>query len=227
MARPTLLLVHGAWHGSWFWEPLRAELGEFDVRTVDLPSCTGGPDELGDLQDDADTVREALAGIDGPVVVVAHSYGGLPVSEAAGEVSGAPVTHLVYLCAFMLDAGESLLAAAGGTPPPWWEVHERHIVARTPEEVFYNDLDPATASATAARLGLLSRAATETPLTRAAWHDIPSTYVVCERDAAIPSFAQEGMAQRAGTVVHLDAGHSAAMSRPQDVAAVVRTAAGS
>ncbi|WP_433787004.1 alpha/beta hydrolase [Actinomycetospora sp. CA-101289] len=223
MTRPTLLLVHGAWHGSWFWDPLRAELAEYDVRTVDLPSCTGGPDELGGLQDDADTVREALAGIDAPVVVVAHSYGGLPVSEAAGP----PVTHLVYLCAFMLDAGESLLAAAGGTPPPWWEVHERHVVARTPEEVFYNDLDPATAAAAAGRLGLLSRAATETPLTRAAWHDIPSTYVVCDRDAAIPSFAQEGMAQRAGTVVHLDAGHSAAVSRPRDVAAIVRTAAGS
>jgi len=153
--------------------------------------------------------------------VVAHSYGGLPVSEGAGG----QVTHLVYLCAFMLDAGESLLAAAGGTPPPWWEVHERHIVARTPEAVFYNDLDPATAASAAGRLGLLSRAATETPLTRAAWHDIPSTYVVCDRDAAIPSFAQEAMAQRAGTVVHLDAGHSAAMSQPQEVASVVRGAA--
>ena len=225
MPRPTLLLVHGAWHGSWFWEPLISELGEFDVRTVDLPSCTGGPDELGGLEDDAATVRAAIAAIDGPVVVVAHSYGGLPVSEGVSGSDGGQVTHLVYLCAFMLDAGESLLAAAGGTPPPWWEVHERHIVARTPEAVFYNDLDPATAASAAARLGLLSRAATETPLTRAAWHDIPSTYVVCDRDAAIPSFAQEAMAQRAGTVVHLDAGHSAAMSQPQEVASVVRGAA--
>lgn len=115
MPRPTLLLVHGAWHGSWFWEPLISELGEFDVRTVDLPSCTGGPDELGGLEDDAETVRAAIAGINGPVVVVAHSYGGLPVSEGVSGTAGGQVTHLVYLCAFMLDAGESLLAAAGGT----------------------------------------------------------------------------------------------------------------
>jgi pimeloyl-ACP methyl ester carboxylesterase len=223
MPRPTLLLVHGAWHGSWFWEPLRAELGEYEVRTVDLPSCTGGPNEVGGLEDDAEAVRAALAQIEGPVVVVAHSYGGLPVSEAADS----SVTHLVYLCAFMLDAGESLLAAAGGTPPPWWEVHERHIVANTPEAVFYNDLDPATAAEAAGRLGLLGRSATETPLSRAAWHEVPSTYVVCEKDAAIPVFVQEAMARRAGTVVHIDAGHSAAMSRPAEVAAVVRGAASS
>ncbi|GAA4893423.1 alpha/beta hydrolase [Actinomycetospora straminea] len=221
--QPTLLLVHGAWHGSWFWDPLRAELDGFDVRTVDPSSCRNDPEALGDLHADAETVRAALEAIDGPVVVVAHSYGGQPVSEAAGST----VVHIVYLCSFLLDAGESLLGAVGGTPPPWWEVHETHIVARTPEEVFYNDLDEATATAAAGRLGLLSRAATEQPLTRAAWHDVPTTYVVCDRDAAIPPFAQEAMAGRAGTVVHVDAGHSAAVSQPAEVAAIVRRAAGS
>lgn len=220
MARPNVLLVHGAWHGSWFWEPLRAELGELEVHTVDLPSCVGGPDEVGDLWADVAAVEQALSEIEGPVVVVAHSYGGLPVTEAAvGRAA-----HLVYLCAFMLDAGESLLGAAGGTPPPWWEVHERHIVATTPVEVFYNDLEPGDAAREAGRLGVMSRAATEQTLTRAAWRDIPSTYVVCRRDAAIPVVAQEAMAARAGDVVHIDAGHSAALSRPGDVAAVVRAA---
>lgn len=55
---------------------------------------------------------------------------------------------------------------------------------------------------------------------------MPTTYVVGDRDAAIPSFAQEAMAGRAGTVVHLDAGHSAAVSQPAEVAATVRRAAG-
>jgi pimeloyl-ACP methyl ester carboxylesterase len=113
-----LLLVHGAWHGAWAWRPLLDHLDGLDVRTVDLPSSGADPATLGDLRADAEVVRAALAGTDGPVVVVGHSYGGAVVSEAATADSGA--AHLVYLCAFQLDAGESLLAAVGGQAPPWW-----------------------------------------------------------------------------------------------------------
>jgi pimeloyl-ACP methyl ester carboxylesterase len=54
-------------------------------------------------------------------------------------------------------------------------------------------------------------------LRAAAWHDRPSTYVVCERDQAIPLSAQEAMARRAGATVRLDAGHSPFLSRPNDL----------
>jgi pimeloyl-ACP methyl ester carboxylesterase len=216
----TLLLVHGAWHSSWAWQPLIDELSDVDVVTVDLPSSGTDPRALGDLADDAEAVRAALAGIEGPVVVVAHSYGGSPVTEAVRADSG--VAHLVYLCAFQLDVGDSLLGSVGGEAPPWWEMHETHIVAGTPERVFYNGVPAELTEAAVARLQLQSRSSVEQPLTRAAWTQVPSTYVVCEQDQAIPVFAQEAMSSRAGTVLRLDAGHSPFLSQPAELAAMLR-----
>jgi pimeloyl-ACP methyl ester carboxylesterase len=218
----TLLLVHGAWHGPWAWQPLIDELSDVQTVTVDLPSSATDPQSLGDLSDDADAVRSAQAGIEGPVVVVAHSYGGSPVTEAVTAESG--VAHLVYLCAFQLDVGDSLLGSVGGQPPPWWEVHETHIVATAPEQVFYNGVPPELTAQAVARLRLQSRSSVEQPLTRAAWREVPSTYVVCEQDQAIPVFAQEAMAARAGTVLRLDAGHSPFLSKPAELAAMLREA---
>ncbi len=216
----SLLLVHGAWHGSWAWDPLLGHLDGLDARTVDLPSSGDDPATLGDLRADAEVVRTALAGTHGPVVVVGHSYGGVVISEAA--TADADAAHLVYVCAFQLDEGESLFAAVGGEAPPWWEVHDGHVAATTPEEVFYADCPADLTSAAVGRLGLQSRAALEQPLTRAAWREVPSTYVVCEADQALPLFAQEQMAQRAGDVVRLPDGHSPFLSSPAELARVLR-----
>ncbi len=220
----TLLLVHGAWHGSWCWSSLVPELDGLDVRTVDLPSSGADPAALGGLDDDVAVVRAALDGIDGPVVVAAHSYGGIPVAEAVTADDDAQ--HLVYVCAFMLDAGESLLAAIGGEAPPWWDERGDSIAVRTPLDIFYADVDPAVAADGVARLGLQSRQSFAQPLTRAAWHDVPSTYVVCAQDAAIPPPAQEAMSQRAGRVERLDASHSPFLSQPAALAAILRDRAG-
>jgi pimeloyl-ACP methyl ester carboxylesterase len=218
---PTLLLVHGAWHTSWCWQPLIDELSDVDVVTVDLPSSGTDPQSLGDLTADADTVRTALAGIEGPVVVVGHSYGGIPITEAATAELG--VAHLVYLCAFQLDVGDSLVGSLGGEVPPWQELHETHVRVTTPEAVFYNGVSPELTEQAVARLQLQSTGSVAQPLSRAAWADVPSTYIVCEQDQAIPVFAQEAMSARAGTVLRLDAGHSPFLSQPAELAAVLRT----
>jgi pimeloyl-ACP methyl ester carboxylesterase len=60
------------------------------------------------------------------------------------------------------------------------------------------------------------------PLTNAAWRAVPSTYVVCEQDQAIPPFAQEAMAKRAETVLRMDAGHSPFLSHRQELAGLLR-----
>jgi pimeloyl-ACP methyl ester carboxylesterase len=216
----TLLLVHGAWHSPWCWEPLIAELEGVDVRTVALPSSGTDPQALGDLAADAEAVRAALASIEGPAVVVAHSYGGSPVTEAVTRDSG--VAHLVYLCAFQLDVGDSLLGSVGGQAPPWWEVHDTHIVARQPEQVFYNGVAPELTEQAVARLQFQSRPSVEQSLTRTAWSEVPSTYVVCEQDQAIPVFAQEAMSSRAGTVLRLDTGHSPFLADPAALAVLLR-----
>lgn len=227
MPRPTLLLVHGAWHGSWFWEPLISELGEFDVRTVDLPSCTGGPDELGGLEDDAETVRAAIAAIDGPVVVVAHSYGGAPTTEAAVAPS---VQHIVYIAAFALDEGESLLGAVGGVAPSWWVIDGPLVTAGTAHEpaasLFFADVDPELAEEFVAKLKPQSRLAFEEPLTAVAWREKPTTYIITEQDAVFPVPAQEALSARSGsTVYRLDTSHSPFLSQPEAVADIIEAAA--
>src|SRR6202012_2169344 len=96
-----------------------------DVRTVRLPSS--GPDisALGDMRDDAAEVRKGVSAIDGPVLGLAHSYGGVPVTEALGAASE-NVKRITYLASFPLDVGESMVSVAtqGGTlpHPPNWEV---------------------------------------------------------------------------------------------------------
>src|SRR5206468_1772175 len=101
--------------------------------------------------------------------------------------------------------GESLASTVGGAPPPWWDVHGEagYVDALRPAEIFYGDVDAATATAAAERLGHQSLTALGQPLTKAAWHTVPSTYVICEQDQAIPAVAQEAMAQRAKHVVRM------------------------
>lgn len=216
----TLVLVHGAWHGAAVWEQLIAELPGVEIRTVDLTSTGDDPALLGGLHDDATELARVLAGTDGPTVVVAHSYGGTVATEAVTFESG--VTHVLNVCAALLDVGESLLGTVGGQPPAWWDVHERHILPLTPEVIFYNGVSPDLTARSVASLRPQSRACFEDAVTRTAWREVPSTYVVCDADAAIPPAAQELLAQRAGAVVHLDSGHSPMLSQPAELAAVVR-----
>jgi len=218
---PTLVLVHGAWHGSWCWERLAGELAGDDVRVraVDLPSA--GP-ALGDLDDDIATVRAAIDGADGPVVVVAHSYGGVP---ASGAVAGAgQVAHVIYVAAFLIDAGESLLGLRGGVMPDWWlpDPEGTTMLARDPVGTFYADCDPDDAAAATARLVPQHVLPLTQPLARAGWRDHATTYVVCDADRAIAPALQERMAARAGTVHHLPTGHSPFLAAPAAVADIVR-----
>ncbi|MFG1866821.1 alpha/beta hydrolase [Micromonospora arborensis] len=224
---PSLLLVHGAWHGPSVWQSLVEQFPDIDIHTVALPSVGNDPTALGDLYDDAAVVKAAVAAIDGPVVVVAHSYGGAPVTEALADADN--VRRIVYLAAFQPDIGDSLFSTAGGVAPPWWEVHERadlkgkgHIVPSQPREVFYGDVDPEIAEQAVARLGLQSWASTQQPLTAAAWRTIPSTYIICEADNALPPFAQELMAKRAERVLRMNSSHSPFLSQPAELAALIR-----
>lgn len=227
---PAVLLVHGAWHGAWCWEALRPilERAGRDVHVVDLPTVHAADKAHLGLADDADTVRAAIQAIDGPVVVVGHSYGGAPVSVAA---AGQPnVVHIVYIAAFVLDAGESLLGAVGGEPPSWWTIDGDLVTAgnaqEPPVDLFFGDVPADVAAAAVARLKSQALRPFTEALTAAAWHDVPSTYVVTERDGVFPVPAQEGLAARAGsTVVRLDTSHSPFLSQPVATADIILGAA--
>lgn len=215
----AVLLVPGSWHGAWCYEDVadRLTAAGVDTRAIDLPSNDGASG----LADDAAAVREALAAFGEPAVVVGHSYGGVAISEGAGAAAG-----LVYLCAFMLDEGESLLDAMQHELPDWIELDERatsHLATRT-EDVLYADCPPDVAARAGARLTRQSVPAIGTPQSGAAWKTVPSTYVICEQDRAVPPPAQEAMSARAGTVHRLPSSHSPFLSRPADVADIVLAA---
>jgi pimeloyl-ACP methyl ester carboxylesterase len=218
---PSLLLVHGAWHGSWCWgklTPLLTGAG-WAVHTVNLPSVAEKGKPRHGLHDDACAVREQLNAIDGPVVVVAHSYGGAPATEAAAGI--ASVQHIIYLAAFVLDAGESLFGLVGGQAPPWWNIDGDTVTPDTPREIFYNDVNGADASAAIARLLPHSMSAVEEQVTAAAWKTTLTSYILCERDNAVPVFAQEQMASRTSQVYRLPSSHSPFLSRPAELAALI------
>jgi pimeloyl-ACP methyl ester carboxylesterase len=215
----TVLLVHGAWHGAWCWDEVAERLrGEgTPVVTVDLPSVASG----GDMYDDAQAVRDAIAAVDGETVVVGHSYGGVVITEGAAGAPG--VRHLVYLTAFMLDEGESLLAIVGGSLPDWVVPAEGSgMIAIDAERVFYNTSASDAAGAATARLRSQTKASFEQPVRSVAWRDVPSTYVICDSDNAIPVAAQEAMAARAGTTHRLDSDHSPFLTDPVAVADLIR-----
>jgi pimeloyl-ACP methyl ester carboxylesterase len=230
MTRPALLFVHGAWHGSWCWEPVRQILDDRGWMTaaVELPTVHAPDKAALGMAADADAVRAAIDAIDGDVVVVAHSYGGVPATQGAGAGN---VTHIVFISAFVLDAGESLFAAAGGAQPDWWDVKDGLAAAGTDahpaQGLFYADLPAAEADAAAARLTTQSARAYHDEVTATSWRGRPTTYVITEQDAIFPVAAQEALAARAGAkTVRVATSHSPFLSQPGTVADIIERAAG-
>jgi hypothetical protein len=102
--------------------PARPRRRGWTSHTVDLRSVVpeGSDGKLPGLLDDARVIREKIDAVQAPLVVVGHSYGGAPVTQATP--GAANVSHIVYVSAFALDEGESLMTCFGGgsrTPRPW------------------------------------------------------------------------------------------------------------
>jgi pimeloyl-ACP methyl ester carboxylesterase len=225
MSRPSLLLVPGAWHGPEHLRLLISELSGIDVHAMALTSSGDDPAVLGDMYADAEAIAAAVAAIDGPVVVAAHSYGAIPVTQALADVSNVP--RIVFLTAYQLDAGESLLSSVGGSPASWVKMHRQegigdYIEAMTPVDVFYGDVDAATARQAVSQLGYQSLASMIQEVTEVAWKTIPSTYIICEADNAVPPALQERFAQRAEKVQRLNTSHAPFLSQPVALAQLIR-----
>jgi pimeloyl-ACP methyl ester carboxylesterase len=215
----TVVLVHGAWHGAWCWDKVVAELeaAGVPVAAVDLP--------LTSLADDVAATRAAIEAAGGPVVLCGHSYGGSVITEAGDHPS---VAHLVYLCAFALDEGETTTSAATGEELPstdlgaafrFSEDGERvHLDPDGARTAFYLDCDPADADAALARLRPMAFACFTAPVSTAAWRDRPSTYAVCTEDLAVHPALQRVLAARCSETVEWPTSHSPFVSRPELVA---------
>jgi pimeloyl-ACP methyl ester carboxylesterase len=212
---PGVVLVHGAWHGAWCWDRVVDELGRRGIpaTAVELP-LTG-------LDDDAVAVRQAIEAAGPGCIVVGHSYGGVVIGVAA---AGLPVARLVYVAAFMVEApGEQMAHLAGSALLDALVVDERGLTVDAAKaiDVFYADADAATAADAVGRLRAMPLAGLEPEPSEPAWRTIPSTYVVCTGDRALPVSSQRAMSARASEVVEWPTDHSPFLTRPADVAALV------
>lgn len=214
MTAPTVVLVHGAWHGAWCFDAVRAGLEGRGIAVVaeDLPFTA--------LVDDIDSVRATLDGLES-AVLVGHSYGGMVITEAAAGRDD--VAHLVYLCAFMPEEGENIRKRSTEFPTvaltAGMVFKDDGVFTVDPDvapAAFYQDCPPAEVENALARLRPMRRG-DGYGFERAPWRDAPSTYAVCARDQAMHPEFQRYMARRATHVVEWDSDHSPFVSRPDDV----------
>ncbi|MDH2393554.1 alpha/beta fold hydrolase [Streptomyces sp. HNM0663] len=217
--------MHGAWHGPWCWEGLESALisDGWATRTVALPSAAT-PDAptsqpLAGMHADARAVRESLEAIDGPVVVVGHSYGGIPVTQAIADAPN--VSHAVYLAAYQLDVGESLYGYHGAPEPEYATGVIQPAEGSVAAAAFYADVSEEEAARAVRRLVPQSSRSFSDRVTKAGWRAVPSTYIVCEQDQALPSEEQEKLAVRAHAVHRLQSSHSPFLSMPSTLAALL------
>ncbi|MBP2707881.1 alpha/beta hydrolase [Microbispora sp. RL4-1S] len=231
--QPVIVLVHGAFAESASWNRVIQRLHGHGLAAV------AAANPLRDVEGDAAYVRDVIAGLNRPVVLVGHSYGGMVVTQAA---AGNPaVRALVYVGAFAPEHGEnafqlsgkfegSTLASALVAYPVASGGNEFRIAEDKFHQQFCADLD----AAEAALMAVTQRPVTERALTDAltaddpGWRGIPSWFVHGERDLNIPAAALRFMAERAGsrgTTEIPGASHALAASQPDAVAAVIRDAA--
>ncbi len=227
---PLVLLIHGAWHGAWCWAPLQAQLDERGIASmaIDLPGHGASLLPLGDLHGDAAHVADVVSALDRRVILVGHSYGGAVITEAA--VASEWVAHLVYLTAFALDTGESVLSLLGSLPlaPVGLSAamvpRDDGTIVLQPDlcpEALYGKCSPGAVAAAIARLCPQPAATFTQKVTGSPRDTIGSTYVCCELDDAISITHQRAMAARCDTVVSLATDHSPFTSMPDATADIL------
>ncbi|MEU0176534.1 alpha/beta hydrolase [Streptomyces massasporeus] len=222
---PTVVLVHGAMHTPWIFEPLRERLSARGIasRAIQLPSSSPDSAAAQGLAEDVEVVRAAVAAADGPVVLAAHSYGGVPATWAAAESD--QVTELVYIAAFALEAGTSMMEWMGGDFPPTWNHSPDGLAVKAgdAEESIFSGVDPALTAEAVKRLNWQGMRAFTEKL-GAAPAQVPLTYVVATEDPALPPAVQEQWAARAAHSVRVPSGHSPHLSHADEVADVLAKA---
>jgi pimeloyl-ACP methyl ester carboxylesterase len=224
MAGVSIVLVHGGFVDGSGWEGVYQALKKdgYSVSIVQNPTKS--------LADDVAFTKRVLDAQEGRVVLVGHSYGGVVVSEAGNHPK---VASVVYIAAFAPDAGESVSSLIANPPPG------APVPPILPPQDGYLALDKAKFRASFAADVEAGKAAfmadSQVPwgldalngaVTQPAWKTKPSWYLVATDDRMIPPAAQRLMSKRAGSVVVEKPGsHAIYVSRPDDVAALIKRAA--
>ncbi|MFJ9721375.1 alpha/beta fold hydrolase [Streptomyces sp. NPDC101209] len=231
--KPTVVLVHGAFADSTSWNDVirRLRHDHYPVVAVANP--------LRSLSGDSAYLRDVLAGIDGPIVLAGHSYGGSVISNAA--TGNENVKALVYLAAFLPDKGESAAELAGKFPGSTLgdalrpvpttnadgsPVNDLYIQNTLFRHQFAADVPRATTDLMAVTQRPITDAALAGAAAEPAWKPIPSWALVATQDLNIPPAAQEFMAERAHAHTYrVRSSHAVSVSKPGKVTEVIEDAA--
>jgi pimeloyl-ACP methyl ester carboxylesterase len=216
----NIVLVHGAWADGSGWRGVYDELTErgFSVSIVQNP--------LTSLADDVAATRRVLERQDGPVILVAHSYGGMVITEAGTAEN---VVGLVYVSAFVPDAGESVtsMIKGGGLPPvqPSKDGFLFFDPAAFPG-AFAQDLPADEGAFLAISQVPIAAVAFDGVITEPAWKGRPAWHVIATEDHIVPPDAQRAWAKRAGsTIIETPGSHATFISQPKVIADAIETAA--
>ncbi|KZF23477.1 alpha/beta-hydrolase [Xylona heveae TC161] len=242
--KPTLVFIPGAWHTPEYYSNVISQLkaSGFPAVALQLPSV-GGNDAV-TMTDDASFIQQTTTTLveEGKdVVLIMHSYGGIPGTESVkglskkernshGKKGG--ISSLVYLSAFMIPTGKSLVDMIGGVFPDFLHLDGTRctLAGDKVPEIMYNDLSAEEANSWAAKVQYHAASTFASPLTHAGYLDVPTTYLLCEQDNAIPFPAQQAMVGLRGDDITFHvckSSHSPMLSMPEKVVDVIREAAGS
>jgi pimeloyl-ACP methyl ester carboxylesterase len=226
--KTTIVLVHGAFAESASWDRVIDPLLEADLHVIAAANPLRG------LASDAAAVTDLVRSIDGPVLLVAHSYGGAVITNVAADAGD--IAGLVYIDGFAPDAGESCFTLADRfpgskladalQPVPRTDGTTDLLIA---QERFHGVFAPDVPAEVANRMAATQRPATQEALFepsggRPLWRELPSWFVIGEQDLVIPPAVQRYMANRAGArrVVEIPgASHAVTVSQPRAVADLV------
>jgi len=218
------VLVHGGFVDGSGWEGVYRILRKdgFSVTIVQNPTIS--------LAGDVAATKRALAALDGPAILVGHSYGGVVITEAGNDPN---VAGLVYIAAFAPDKGESVSSLiknppAGAPVPPILPPQDGFLFLDRGKFAasFAADVNEDAAAFMADAQVPWGVEALGGAVTEPAWKSKPSWYLVTTSDKMIPPDAQRAMSKRAGsTVVEVEGSHSVYVSQPRPVALLIEQAA--
>ena len=230
------VLVHGAFVGSWIWEPLAERLEELG-HTAEAPDLPGAGDDRTPVEEVtldayADRICDLLDASPEPSILVANSMGGIVISEAAAR-RPARVKHLVYVAAFAPGDGESLVDLTS-LPEGADDLVQRTVIVQGDPpigslppstcEASNSDCRPEVSDWAVRRTGSQPFAPLTQPVSLNGEFDrIPRTYVLCTADRVVPPGLQRRMVRdrQISDVVELDAGHHPQLSRIDELAHIL------
>ncbi|HVT10395.1 MAG TPA: alpha/beta hydrolase [Polyangia bacterium] len=227
-AKPSILLVHGAFAGALAWQKVTTLLQQrgYTVVAVENP--------LTSLDTDVATTKRAIAALatKGPLVVVGHSYGGMVITGAAADTP--QVKALVYINAFAPQIGQSAGALLASGPAvklstallPPDSAGFLFVDTTLFRGAFFADVPVDEANVAAASQKPIAGSAFGATLNVAAWKTIPSWYLVGRQDEAIPPVVERAMARAIGAhTLEIDSSHVPFISHPEVVAHLIEEAA--